>query len=183
MHSRFLAFIRYCTNFNLEPAIFYTATKELFQQKDIQTNLDTLLAQSHTHLPSYFALLTFRGIYRPFSWDTTVQQMQNFMIPYHHRQVLPSLINLLARLYGNVVDYLMPIHSVCRKGVNSGLLNRTGWPPSFAEVSGTICADAFGPGILFSPANRFSVEDIFKSKCAYCTMQIVLYKVCVDSYY
>lgn len=106
IHQKFISFIRYCITLDIEDAKFYLSTKQLFKKKNIPQNISILLAQFRVHIHSYFYSLLFRVIYSPMTRHIIVKELS--IMRCETRRIIPDIINLLARFYGDEIDDFMP---------------------------------------------------------------------------
>ncbi|KAL1831328.1 hypothetical protein ACET3Z_000979 [Daucus carota] len=131
-----------------------------------------------------FAYLIFKTIYCPFEWDDTVKQMGLIIQSPCLRKRIPELIYLLRDIKADEVTNIFPIYKLCPNAKNKETFLQSGWPPRQHHVWKSLCQ-----AVVPEAADEVDVYDqyltldhILQTQCAYCSMQVLLYKVVFGIY-
>lgn len=182
---QFNNFIGTCVEVDIVPAKFYNSCKKLFLIQDVPHNLFILQQQSMSHFPSYFSYLVFQAIYKPFENDKTVVQMKDLVKRPEMRLKLGSIITLLQGFYNVEEDKLLPRNKICPHARNRVPFDLTKWPPSCEDIWFSLCDETVDEHYLESNgiiARPLTMDHILHSRCSYCSLQIILFKILIGGY-
>lgn len=185
VRERFNNFIGTCAEIDIVQAKFYLACKRLFHVERVQESIAVLHEQSEAHLDSYFAFLVFEAIFRPFRTDVTAFKMSEIVKNPALRKKLPDLIRLLQGFYDVEEDRLMPRKKLCPKARNREAFSCTNWPPTCKDVWYSLCEETVSEEYLEDDgviAKPLTMDHILHSSCAYCSLQIILFKILHGGY-
>ncbi|WOH04042.1 hypothetical protein DCAR_0623447 [Daucus carota subsp. sativus] len=177
--ERFERFLKVCLEIEGEQAEFLLSTQMLFRMQSISHHLELLKKNSTTHFPSKFAYLVFKGMHCPFQWDETVKELSLIIVNPTERNKAPELINLLRDITDDEEIDIFPIYKLCPNARNKQSFLHTGWFPLSRHVWQSLCDKVVthSPDEV-DPFDQFiTIDLILQTKCAYCYLQCILYKI------
>ncbi|KAL1802891.1 hypothetical protein ACET3Z_031538 [Daucus carota] len=177
--ERFERFLKVCLELEIEQAEFLLSTQMSFRRQSIPHHLQLLKKNSTIHFPSNFAYLVLKGMYRPFQWDDTVKEMALIIANPTLRNRVPEMINLLRDITGDEEIDIFPIYKLCPNARNKLSFLHTGWFPFNHHVWQSLCDKVVNKSLdEVDPYDQFiTIDHILQTKCGYCSLQCILYKV------
>ena len=177
--ERFERFLKACLELEIEQAEFLLSTQMLFRRQSIPHHLQLLKKNSTIHFPSNFAYLVLKGMYCPFQWDDTVKEMALIIANPTLRNRVPEMINLLRDITGDQEIDIFPIYKLCPNARNKLSFLHTGWFPFNHHVWQSLCDKVVNksPDEVDLYDQFITIDHILQTKCGYCSLQCILYKV------
>lgn len=182
----FHGFIRFAVRYQVDQAMFYNSTRNLFLMKSVHHHMLVLSSLSGKHLPSAFSLIFFKAIYRPFDISETAQEMFKLFNTTHLRGRLIEQMALLQDMFNYISekDYLLPVYKFCPNARNPDPIYQIYGHPLGEELWYSLCDRTVEENYRNEDelyGKRLTMQHIWGSDCEHCRLQLIVFKILLSS--